>query len=427
MVRPQAAAIYARISEDRAGEMLGIKRQLEDCEKFAAQRDWPVVDRYWDDDVSAYLGKPRPEYRRMLGDIAAGRIDAVVVWHQDRLHRHPKELEEFFETCDRARLVHLASVQGEIDLSTHDGRFHARIMGAVARKESDDKSRRATRKHLEIAQSGRWAGGQRPYGYNDQREVIPEEAEIIREAARRLLAGEPIMSVAKDFNRRSIPTARVSKWTCQTLKHIVMHPSRRTNRSARRYLLASLLRCGVCGASLHSHPNHGRPAYACISGPGFRACGRISILALPVEEFISDAVLYRLDSPALARALARRPDRSRELADLELHIANDQAKLEELAGFWADGKIDSPEYFVARQRIVDRLAASRARFGRLDDQKSLRGLIDHGADLRRKWAGMNLHQRRAVITVILDHVVVSRAQNSGKRVDVNRLQPVWRI
>src|SRR5438094_659504 len=102
MAKPQAAAIYARISEDRAGEMLGIKRQLEDCEKQAALKGWPVADRYCDDDVSAYSGKRRPEYRRMLADIAAGRIDAVLVWHQDRLHRHPKELEEFFETCDRA-------------------------------------------------------------------------------------------------------------------------------------------------------------------------------------------------------------------------------------------------------------------------------------------------------------------------------------
>ena len=102
MSGPRATALYARISEDRAGEMLGIKRQLEDCEKYANLKGWPVADRYFDDDISAYSGKPRPAYRRMLDDIASGQIDAVVVWHQDRLHRNPKELEEFLETCDRA-------------------------------------------------------------------------------------------------------------------------------------------------------------------------------------------------------------------------------------------------------------------------------------------------------------------------------------
>ncbi len=59
---------------------------------------------YVDDDRSAYSGKPRPEYRRMLADIADGAIDAVVVWHLDRLHRQPRELEEFFEVCDAVGL-----------------------------------------------------------------------------------------------------------------------------------------------------------------------------------------------------------------------------------------------------------------------------------------------------------------------------------
>jgi len=58
---------------------------------------WPIADTYIDDDVSAYSGKPRPEYRRLLDDMRAGTVDAVVVWHLDRLHRHPRELEEFFD------------------------------------------------------------------------------------------------------------------------------------------------------------------------------------------------------------------------------------------------------------------------------------------------------------------------------------------
>lgn len=464
MSGPRAAAIYARISEDRAGEMLGIKRQLADCEKYAALKGWPVADRYCDDDISAYSRKARPEYRRMLDDIGSGRIDAVVVWHLDRLHRNPKELEEFFEKCDRARVKHLATVQGDVDLSTHDGKFHARIIGAVARKESDDKSRRATRKHLELAQTGKPGGGRRPYGYTDDREIVPAEAAVIREAARRLLAGETLMAVATDLNRRKIPTARGTQWSCHTLKHIVIHPrlaghrtlnervvgpavwdailddresqrlralltdpTRRLNRSARRYLLSSLLRCQNCGKRLVSHPNHRRPGYACSAAPGFGGCGRISILAEPVEAFVSEAVLYRLDSPELARAVTRRPDRSRELDDLEIEIANDLAKLEELAAFWADSKIEAAEYFVARNRIADRLASSRARFSRLDTKKSLRNLIDQGAELRRRWADLSLHQKRAVITAVLDHVDVSPAKRPTKYVDLDRLNPVWRV
>ena len=96
------AAIYARISSDRDGDHLGVNRQVEDCERLIARKGWEVAERYVDDDVSAYSGKVRPAYRRMLDDVGGGFLDAVVVWDADRLHRQPKELEEFFEVCKEA-------------------------------------------------------------------------------------------------------------------------------------------------------------------------------------------------------------------------------------------------------------------------------------------------------------------------------------
>jgi site-specific DNA recombinase len=136
------AAIYAGISHNRDGDQLALRRQLTDCESLAESRGWRTAERYVDDEVSAFNGRPRPAYRRMLDDISHGRVNGVVVWHPDRLHHQPREPEEFFEVCDRAGVSALASVTGDVDLSNDDGRFMAPILGAVARKESDDKSRR---------------------------------------------------------------------------------------------------------------------------------------------------------------------------------------------------------------------------------------------------------------------------------------------
>src|SRR5438105_2394327 len=97
---PRAAAIYARISADPSGTALGVARQEADCRSLADRKGWTVTEIYVDNDLSAYSGKPRPAYRRLLEDIKGARVDAVIVWHLDRLHRNPKDLEEFFEICD---------------------------------------------------------------------------------------------------------------------------------------------------------------------------------------------------------------------------------------------------------------------------------------------------------------------------------------
>src|SRR4051794_24872107 len=74
------AGVYARISADREGDRLGVSRQLADCAGLAQRKGWQVADQYVDDDVSAWSGKTRPEYRRLLDDVRAGALDAVIVW-----------------------------------------------------------------------------------------------------------------------------------------------------------------------------------------------------------------------------------------------------------------------------------------------------------------------------------------------------------
>src|SRR5215470_15427110 len=93
--RPAAvqAGIYARISSDREGDQLGVTRQIEDCRRFAERCGYAVADVYVDDDISAWSGKARPEFERMLDDLRGRRIGAVLAWHLDRLTRHPRELE----------------------------------------------------------------------------------------------------------------------------------------------------------------------------------------------------------------------------------------------------------------------------------------------------------------------------------------------
>ncbi len=81
------AAVYTRISDDKLGQRAGVERQRADCEALVATRGWELVDTYEDNSRSAYNGKARPEYERLLADVGAGKVDAGVCWHQDRLWR----------------------------------------------------------------------------------------------------------------------------------------------------------------------------------------------------------------------------------------------------------------------------------------------------------------------------------------------------
>ena len=61
------ALIYTRQSLDRSGDGLAVARQEQDCVKLCAARDWTVIRKITDNDVSASTGKPRPGFGRYCG------------------------------------------------------------------------------------------------------------------------------------------------------------------------------------------------------------------------------------------------------------------------------------------------------------------------------------------------------------------------
>jgi DNA invertase Pin-like site-specific DNA recombinase len=459
------AGIYARISSDRDGDNLAIGRKLADCEQLAEQKGWQVVERYVDADISAYSGKPRPQYARMLEEIEAGVVEAILVYHADRLHRHPRELEDFIDLCQRQQ-VKLATVTGDVDLSTHDGQLIARIHGAVAKKESDDKSRRIRRKHEELAQEGRVSGGgTRPYGYEEDRRTIRlEEAAIIRECAKRALAGDSLRSLCLDLNERGVPTVTGTPWKSQTLKRILISgrisgqrdhhreivakaeweaiitpaetqrlraklndPDRRTNRSARRYLLPSLLRCHHCGGKLVSRPrDDGARRYVCASGPNFGGCGKVTIMAEPLEQYLVEAVLHRLDSPELPKALNGSVSTDPAGEEWQVEVERAQAKLDELSELWAADEITRREWVKARAPIEKRLDTAKRRLAAINRTTQLTPHLGNAQELREQWETMTLSRQKEIVGALLQHVVVGPGRRGFNRFDPARLSAVWR-
>jgi site-specific DNA recombinase len=429
------------------------------------RRGFVVDEVYVDDDVSAWSGKQRPEFERMVDDLRSRRIGAVLVWHLDRLTRHPRELEAFIDLCDELR-VELGCVTGDVDLGSHIGRLTARMLGGLARYESDHKSERILRKHEEIAADGRVSGGgSRPYGYEaDKVTVRAAEAVVVREAAKRLLAGEPVRSIARDLNERGITSASGGAWSPQSLRRmlasprisgqrvhhgeivakavwpaiitpkdgagiraLLANPERRTNKTARRYLLGGLLVCSHCGERLVARPRSGgQRRYACAKGPGFSGCGKTYINADDVERFVTEAVLIRIDSVGLQRTLERRqrsqPDAQRWLSEME----QAQAQLVELAAAYGNREISMDELRAARAPIEQRLTAARKRLTKVSRASVIDRYVGNGEGLRAEWDSLDLSQQHAIVAAVIESVVVGPGRGGYNRFDESRLTPRFR-
>ena len=466
----RSAAIYARISADVEGKSLGVQRQLENCRTLAADRDWPVGAEYVDNDVSAFSGKPRREYARMLADLESGARDAVIVYNLDRLHRRPAELEEFVALCERVGVSQVATVTADIDLGNDDGLFMARIFAAFAAKESGRKSARVRRKLLQNAEAGLPHGSVRPFGYADDKVTLRQsEAVVVREMVDRYLAGQSLLSLTVWLNDSGVAPAVATSWQTSAVRQIlrsgriaglrehrgeVIGPAKwpgiittaerdrvlarmaaravTKTRAARTYLLSGMLRCGRCGNRLFSQARHVNPdnrvrRYVCLNGPDHRGCGRLTVVAEPVEQLLTDAVLTRLDSPHLAKVLAGKSSTDHDVAALAATVEADQARLDELAGLYADGAITAREWIAARDPITARMAQARREIAAVTDTTAVYELAGTGGALRKQWPDLGLDRRQAVIKAVLDHAVIAPGTPGSRSLDINRVQPHWRI
>jgi DNA invertase Pin-like site-specific DNA recombinase len=479
------AAIYARISQDRIGAGLGIGRQREDCQRLITERGWNVAGIYEDNDISAYSGKLRPGYRQLLADLETGDIDAVVAWHTDRLHRSPRELEEWIDACERHGVATVTVRAGELDLATAAGRMVARMLGAAARHESEQKGERVRRAREQAARAGQPHG---PLGYGYRRdpdtsqwEVDADEAAVISEIAQRVLAGDPLRAIATDLTRRGIPTpshapngwrgpnlrqmitaARYCGWRewtpagtrdgrgrgrgmgeftapgegpailtreqTETIRMLVSDPTRRSGGRRAAHLLTGILRCGRCGASLSISGGTaaGRWRYSCLAQPGLGSCGRLSITGPPTDAHATAAFFAALADTPLPTT-EHSPSAAAPSDTVVGALQRDRQRLDELAADYADGRITRREWLTARDVIAARVDTSASALRDTARSHTLRRLNRPASQLAKAWTDLPIAQQRAALTAVIDRIVVHPAGRRARAFDPRRLEILWRV
>lgn len=462
-------AVYCRISDDRAEQGLGVARQEKDGRALAERKGWDVADVYVDNDISATRKdgkvKHRPDFERLRDDLRSRRVTAVVAWDFDRLFRDPLEQEQFFLLCEQIGGVRVATIGDEVDIESGHGLLVARIKGAVAAEEARKISERSKRKHLELAEKGAFAGGgTRPFGFDADRVTIrSDEASRIEQAAERVLAGETLRAVCRAWNAEGFHTVTGKKWspyvlrtiltagrtcgwrehrgvlvaeavwpaildrrTTDRLRALLLDPGRRQNGNPRRYVLTGLLVCGRCGARMVARPRGDkRRAYTCARGPGFHGCGKLGALADPLEDWVADQTLARLDTPAYAKAAG---NDTASVDAILAELADVEARLEQAGRDYYAERIITREVFAGAQTaLMARQTALRAEVARMERQTRAAALAGQGARLAADWAGMTVDQRRAVLDVAVATVTLNPAVRGRRAFDPGRVNLRWRL
>ena len=118
------AARCARLSRNRQGLSTNTHVQLAECAQYVEGKGWTLGVTHGDDDLSAsrYSTKPRPGYAALLADIAAGRVDVIVVTEMTCLYRRLEELLELIKLAETTALKRIETTDGmSYDLSTGEG------------------------------------------------------------------------------------------------------------------------------------------------------------------------------------------------------------------------------------------------------------------------------------------------------------------
>jgi len=477
---PTRAVVYARISQDRGGEAVGVKRQLKDCLELVQKKGYALAaDPFIDNNVSAYSGKPRPAYRAMADLIDSDGVGVIVVWHIDRLYRSPRELEDLIDLVEGSSLVvDPVNRDSTIDLSDTDGQLVARMVVAVARKSSDDARRRITRWHEDRVDKGLpHGGGRRPFGYEWNEKtgtwrIRQSEARVVRRVVKDLLGGRSLSSVVRSLNLEGIPTANgTGRWANGTVSRLVKTPTiaglrahERTGKTVkgnwkgiitpnqrellialfndpsrprrgggptnRTRLLSGLLVCAPCGSKLYGD---GPRAYACHKS--WKGCGNVRIASSPLEDWVTWEAVRHLNQLQEAGRLVERTTETEDVQPLIEERLGLLQRRDEWAQKLALGEVDDHAYAVGIRAIDQRLDKLQTEVAAAAKQGNL-SVDDADIDLviaprvGQNWTAMlsqkEVLDRYELLAQLIDRIVVSPASRRGARWEPERLEIVWK-
>jgi DNA invertase Pin-like site-specific DNA recombinase len=418
----------------------------------------------------------RPEWESILTALRRGEANALMVPDIDRAMRDPRTLEDLIDTVEMYG-VYVASLTGNIDLTTDAGINSARSLVNQRNQESRNTARRVIDGKRRAALEGKKHGGPlRSFGWRKDRERISKrEAVHIRREVPRILAGVSPLTLAKEWNARGIPTVTGVQWRAATLRNMYLRPrmcgivtyrgeildgpdgkpvrgqwepiltdeeyngvvakwgTRPGQQKSRLgakgrgyrtiYLLSPFVRCGACGARMiGSRRRNSRGEmeeyYRCPT-KGQGGCATVTRIADPVNTYIKALVIAEQQTIGF-RKLEDLPlwPKAQALTDLQERINEQQRQFE-------SGNISPGRHFPSLARMEATEADLKAEKRRYEGQQKVRK--NAVANLAEEWEkpDFTMEQKQAAIAETLTAVIIKRV-GKGVRFHPDQIVPVFR-
>ena len=424
---------------------------------------------YVDNDRSASNGQARPEWERLLVDVQAGNVDAVVVWNQDRGWRKMSELETLRPIFEPRGVLLATTNIGTIDFGNADDVFRAQVSTALSEMEIAKMKVRMRRAARQRAEDGvpKWRSA---FGYvDDVHQPDPVTAPLVREAYAAILAGGSITDVAKDWNERGHTGLTGKPWspstvslflraprnaglrahnnkivgdgawpglvdqkTWESAQRVLNAPGRAPGRkSVKKHLLTGVLLCGKPGcngylngqwamqAGNRAAPRAHSIVYAC------KTCRGCSVRADHVEPLLYGVVSRRLAEPDAVDLLKSAQHDEVEAERLRAEKQQLYAQIRAAEAEYDDGIIDGRRLKARKERVAEKLTEIERHE---QDDERLRvfdGLPLGKPEVTEKIAGLSPDRFRAVVSVLLTATVLPVGKG-GKVFQPERVVIDWK-
>ncbi len=183
--KKQRCYIYTRVSTQMQVEKYSLDAQRERLQREAEHRGMTIAAEFSDEGKSGKNTTGRPQFTEMLRRIQTGNLDGVcyvLVFKLSRFGRNAADVLYNLQLMQDYG-VNLLCVEDGIDSASAAGKILFPVLAGVAELERENIRAQTMAGRWQKAREGKWNGGQAPYGYRLEKDVLvieESEAGLIR-------------------------------------------------------------------------------------------------------------------------------------------------------------------------------------------------------------------------------------------------------